>query len=391
MKLLFVITDLGSFNNFLIELALSFSENTENELHVICSKDKVINVGGNNYSFKQNVFFHFVDIPRGFSFIKLVNASYKIRKIINRVNPDLVHIHFTTSAFPTLLFKSSKVTYWSTFHGLGMNSTAGMKSLIFSIVEMFCFIKSDKIYVLNSVDFNLVDSFSFLKSKVVKLKSLGVGCNIEKFDPFKSGQAFIENFQNAHSISDTHTIITYTGRFVSFKGFDLVIRIFKKLILQYPRKYKLILIGGEDLIHSTGLTPDENVFLETSSDIINVGFISDVHNYLAVTDLFLFPSKKEGLPVCIIESLAMGVPVITFDTRGSNEIVVNDYNGKLIVPDNNPSVEVNEFVNQIEAIVNDKSLNSLLKNNALKDRFKYSRQNFINESLQDYKSFLEHN
>lgn len=389
MKLLFVITDLGSFNNFLIELALSFSENTENELHVICSKEKVINVEGKNYSFKQNLFFHFVDIPRGFSFIKLINAAHKIRKIINRVNPDLVHIHFTTSVFPTLIFKSSKVTYWSTFHGLGMNSTSGLKRLVFSIVEMFCFIKSDKIFVLNSVDFNLVDSFSFLKSKVVKLKSLGVGCNIEKFDPIKSRQAFIKNFQNTHSIFDSHTIITYTGRFVSFKGFDLVIRIFKNLVKTYPNKYKLLLIGGEDQIHPTGLTPDENMFLETSPDIINVGFISEVQNYLAITDLFVFPSKKEGLPVCILESLAMGVPVVSFNTKGSNEIVANDYNGKLIMPISNTCLEVNEFVKQIDIIVNDKSLYNQLKLNALKDRLMYSRNNFINDCLREYMIFQE--
>ncbi|HTJ10974.1 MAG TPA: hypothetical protein VL547_03055 [Dinghuibacter sp.] len=70
MKLLIVITDFGSFNNFLAELAAEISKIPGFELHIVCSRVKVIDVSNKGLSGGENVRFHFVDIPRG---ITLVN------------------------------------------------------------------------------------------------------------------------------------------------------------------------------------------------------------------------------------------------------------------------------------------------------------------------------
>ena len=111
-KLLLIITDFGSFNNFLSELVHQMLNNKNYEIHVICSRDKVINTKS-KFNFNEELIkFHFVDIPRSFNIFKQFYYSYRINKVINKIKPIIIHIHFTTAIFTTLLthFVSKKNT-----------------------------------------------------------------------------------------------------------------------------------------------------------------------------------------------------------------------------------------------------------------------------------------
>jgi glycosyltransferase involved in cell wall biosynthesis len=163
---------------------------------------------------------------------------------------------------------------------------------------------------------------------------------------------------------------------------------FLKLINRHPQKFKLLLIGGIDPIHKTGLTVIEENTYFNHPDIINIGFTDEVEKYLSITDLFVFPSKKEGIPICITEALAMGVPVVTFDSRGCNELVLDKFNGSLV--NNNISIDqsVESFISEIEKVILDKNLLSFLQNNCLKNREKLSRHNFILEQSEWYSNYF---
>jgi glycosyltransferase involved in cell wall biosynthesis len=386
MRLLLIITDFGSFNNFLAELAVSITKSNKNTLHVICSKHKVIDIEDKLIAENIKIKFHFVDIPRAINVLGQIKAAIKIRKLVKTIKPDIIHSHFTTATFPTIIFRVKKYPYWATIHGLGMNSSTGIKKIIFTIVETICFIRLNRIFVVNNEDYNLVKK-RFSK-KVTKYNCLGFGCDIDKFNPIKFTQVEKEKLDIELDIKEDATIIAFTGRYVHFKGFNLVIGSFKKLTEKHPNKFNLILIGGIDPIHHTGLNPSEEIFYKTSKDIKNIGFTTNVEKYLSITDVFLFPSKKEGLPTCILESLAMGIPVITFNARGNNEIVINNYNGVLIDSQNDNFAEVESILSAVEDLTNDSAKRFLFKENALSDRLNYSRQEFIKENLSYYSKFM---
>jgi hypothetical protein len=143
MKIFFIITDYGSFNNFLAELTVSLSY--EFEVHIACSKSNIIHIVDKFDYSKFNLTFHNVDISRSPSLFKTIKSAYNIRKIINKVQPTLVYAHFTTGIFPSILFKKRNTQYWGTFHGLGINASSGFRKIIFSIVEFFSFCRLDKI------------------------------------------------------------------------------------------------------------------------------------------------------------------------------------------------------------------------------------------------------
>ena len=333
MHLLLIITDYGSFNNFLSELAIEMVQ-SGNKVDVICSNDKVINLADKVDYSTWGINIHFVSFPRGFNIYKQFRASVEIYNLTKLINPDLVHVHFTTGIFTTVLYKKLPFITLGTIHGLGYPIVKGIKKQIFKAVELFCFSRLDQIFVINKFDYNVIKGPA--KQKTFLLESAGLGCDLKRFD-IDIFRSKISTIKSELQLKEKDFVITFTGRFVHFKGFDLVVRTFLKINKAYPSTYKLILIGGNDPIHPTGLTESEEEEYMNCNEIIKVGFINNVERYLSVADVFLFPSLKEGMPVCIIEALAMGIPTITADSRGCSDLVENKRNG--IVLANRPTVE----------------------------------------------------
>ncbi|TYR36888.1 glycosyltransferase family 4 protein [Sphingobacterium phlebotomi] len=369
MKIALIITDYGSFNNFLGDLAIRLVKD-KHEISVITSELRVINIQDKFDYEKEGVRFSYVDFPRGFNPLAHYKASKKIRHALAGIAPDLVHIHFTTGIFTTLFSRRLPYKTLGTFHGLGFPVLKGIKKKIFGAVERFCFNRLDTIYVLNEVDFQAVRELGY--GNVEKYETLGLGCDLEVFDPKNYSQEQKLALKTELGISQDDFVFAYTGRFVEFKGYDKVVRSFLSLYQRYPNA-RLLLIGGNDPIHPTGLNEQEEQKMKSCLGIVPIGFTKDVASYLSITDVFVFPSVKEGMPVCIIEALAMTVPVITADSRGCNEIVENERNGYVVdVGDGWQSV-----ADKMESLLLDRERISKFKAQIGQDRHEYDRNRYV--------------
>ena len=65
-----------------------------------------------------------------------------------------------------------------------------------------------------------------------------------------------------------------------------------------------------------------------------LGYRKDVHEIMQCSDVFAFPSKREGLGLASLEAMAAGLPVIGANTRGIVDYVVNDETGYLCEVEN---------------------------------------------------------
>lgn len=373
MRIQFIITDYGSFNNFLGDLAVHISR-CSHKVSVICSSDRVIKVSDRYDYASENIDFRFVEFPRGFNLLKHWKASKKIHQEIGRFKPDLVSIHFTTGIFTTTFYKRLPLKTLGTFHGLGYPVVEGfLKGLIYKYVESRSLKRIDEAWVLNKSDHQLLQR-DFPQTIVHQLPTKGLGCDLARFDP--------ENFTNADkcalriklNIPESAFVLCYTGRFVFFKGFDKVIRAFRHLVENVKMTdLHLLLVGGKDQAHATGLTDEEGSWMSEQQNIHRIGFSSEVEKYLSVTDLFVFPSEKEGMPVCIIEALAMGVPVLTSDARGCHDLIEHKING--IISGRNPTyVKIAEDIKEYRMNI---SLQNSLKINIQSERNLLDRQRFV--------------
>jgi len=106
--------------------------------------------------------------------------------------------------------------------------------------------------------------------------------------------------------------------------------------------------------------------------IIMLGFLSDPRPLLAGLDIYVFPSHYEGSANSIIEALAMGLPVVSFNISSMPEMVKHNQTGKLAQYKDN-----NDFIVQIESLLTDADLRHSLGINSRKMAEQYFDNNLI--------------
>lgn len=107
-------------------------------------------------------------------------------------------------------------------------------------------------------------------------------------------------------LSKDTLVIGHVGRFSPQKNHEYLIKIFYELQKKYNNAI-LLLVGDGDLKEKIRKQSES---LGITNKVIFTGIRSDVENILQAMDVFVFPSKYEGLPVSIIEAQAAGLPCI---------------------------------------------------------------------------------
>ncbi len=127
--------------------------------------------------------------------------------------------------------------------------------------------------------------------------------------------------------SDPLTIGTI-ARLEPKKGIDVLLRAFASLVGNGVRAVLLIVGDGgwaaeyEAYVHEAGLV----------DHVIFAGYQPDVVPFLARMDVFVLPSLSEGLPLVILEAMAMGVPVVATQVGGVPSVVKEGETGLLVPP-----------------------------------------------------------
>jgi glycosyltransferase involved in cell wall biosynthesis len=94
---------------------------------------------------------------------------------------------------------------------------------------------------------------------------------------------------------------------------------------------KLVIYGsGEEKDNLIKLANDLNI----SNSVIFKGFVDNARSQLSTFDIFLLPSRSEGLPYAILEAGAVELPVIATNVGGIPEIIVDEKNGLLVKKEN---------------------------------------------------------
>lgn len=125
-------------------------------------------------------------------------------------------------------------------------------------------------------------------------------------------------------------LVLFIARFTSHKQPLTLIRAFAEAVKQHPSLHLLMVGDGDQkaeavaLIESLGLK--EKITLES--------FRQDVPDVLAAADIFVLPSLWEGLPIGLLEAMAMGKTVIGSNVDGTSEVIQHDQNGWLVETNN---------------------------------------------------------
>lgn len=174
----------------------------------------------------------------------------------------------------------------------------------------------------------------------------------------------------------------YIGRIVKDKGINELVWAFSQLNKEYSNT-RLILIGVlEDKLDP--IKPEIYSEIMNNKSINYVGPQNDVRPWLAASDIYVFPSYREGMPNSLLEAGAMGLPSIVTNINGNNEIIVDGKNGEII-----PARNQDALYNKMREWVNNKEKVSRMAGNARRMiGERYSQDIVLAETIKVYHELI---
>jgi glycosyltransferase involved in cell wall biosynthesis len=148
----------------------------------------------------------------------------------------------------------------------------------------------------------------------VRIECIPNGVDLGRFRPAVDGEER-KAIRSALGIADHHTVITAVGAVHPRKGTDTLLAAWVELAKRFPESHLYIIGLRKDLSY-----PDLTAFRRKLQDLVGqsgapervhfTGLVRNVEDYLRVSDVFAFPSQREGLPNVVLEAMASGLPVI---------------------------------------------------------------------------------
>ena len=159
--------------------------------------------------------------------------------------------------------------------------------------------------------------------------------------------------------------IVTAGRLVPQKNQKLMIKSMKYLINKYPEAV-LKIYGDGTLKNELKKTIDEQGL---HKNIELCGNVKDIHKRIADATMFILSSDYEGLSNALIEAMMMGLPCISTDYPGANEIIINRENGILV-----PCNDERALSQAMLEIIENNKLSERLSINAQEESQKYKKE-----------------
>ncbi|WP_213819032.1 glycosyltransferase family 4 protein [Garciella nitratireducens] len=371
-KVLFVTTISNTINAFLIphiELLVKKGHKVDIACNIVKEIDpKLIKLGCKIF----NVEFQRMPLKKD-----NYTAYRKIQKIVVSEGYDLVHVHTPIASFLTRLacrnIANTKFIY--TAHGFHFFKGAPLKNwLIYYNIEKWLGRFTDCIITINNEDY--ITAQKLLKINDVKYIP-GVGIDLNKFKPQTPQKK--KELRKPYGYNENDFILICIGELNHNKHQDLLINAVNVLKKKIPN-VKLLLVGSGNLMEQY---KNQVKKLNLERYIEFLGYRSDVPNLLSISDILVSASRREGLPVNVMEAMATGLPLVVTDCRGNRDLVRHGENGYVVGID-----DVNKFAKSVEILHKSKELRGQFGQRSLEFIKDYSLENVSNQMKKIYSSYL---
>lgn len=259
----------------------------------------------------------------------IFRQMFTLYKLLQKEKFDVVVAHQPMGALvglPPAYFAGVPIKIYSTG---GLKYSPDNKSyinILYKYGELLIMKITDAVLAVNIEDFDYMQKIKSLSSKAYYVGPRG-GCGIDtnKFNP-DVRKSFRNKARDELGIPNTTVVIGYTGRVVWEKGFREIIESAKILRTMELKHMFLILGEGPDFDQIR-----KQIYSESLDDCFTfLGYKFRIDYYMSAFDIFILPSYREGLPISLLEAMAMGIPCIASDIRGSRQLIDNKQTGVLI-------------------------------------------------------------
>ena len=253
--------------------------------------------------------------------------AYKaLKTLIDMGEYDIIHCHTPMGAALTRLAarqarkRGTKVYY--TAHGFHFYKGAPLMNwLVYYPVEKWLARYTDVLITINQEDYARARAFHAGKVCYVP----GIGIDLTRFQPTRGGRAA----KRAElDLGAEDFVLLSVGELIPRKNHEVVLRALALL------KQRGGLKGLRYVICGRGACEEKLKHLAQELGIADavsfLGYRNDVRAICGCSDLFLFMSRQEGLPVALMEAMACGLPAVCSDIRGNIDLIEDGISGAVI-------------------------------------------------------------
>lgn len=365
-KVLFTANLDSFFMKFLIP-QLKYYKEKGYEVH-IASKSQGINIP---YCDKK----YDVCFTRSIKIKDIINSYKKIKEILQENEYELISCHTPFgAAIPRLAIsriKNFKTKVIYTAHGFHFYKGAPLINwLIYYPMEKYLSKYTTSIITINDEDYNFASKK--MKCKVYKIH--GIGISKEKFD-IKISNDEKKRLYSELNINKNNFVMIFPGELNNNKNQKLLIDTVKMLKNMIPEL--ILLLPGYDLLNGK---LQEYAKKHAVDDYIRfLGYRKDIPQLLRISNIALSSSKREGLPINIIEAMYVGVPIVATNCRGNRDLIKNGKNGYLV-----DSYKADEFAEKIYNIYTNKNKTKRFIDINQKEVNKYMLDSVLKEIIKIY-------
>ena len=288
-----------------------------------------------------------------------METLYFLYKLYKQEKPDVVHhVGMKAILWGTLAAKFAKVNgVVNAISGLGgffAEDNKGLLARIMPKVLKFSHNKKNLLCIFQ----NNEDKGLYVKNGIIKE---------EQARFIKGSGVHLDEFCYTPEPTEGKIRVILTARMIVEKGVFILTEAAEKLRPKYEDKAEFLLVGGID-DHPGAITKEQLDKVCDGMYIQWLGYRTDVKELLQSSHIVAFPSYyMEGLPKSLIEADAIGRPVITCNSVGCKEAVIDGYNGYLI-----PTKDVDSLVEKLDILLSDAVLRQEMGRNSRK----YAEENF---------------
>jgi len=306
-----------------------------------------------------------------------IDGLIDLKRIINIENYNLIWTNEPVMGVMTRVAAirarrhGTKVMYMA--HGYHFFKGASVKNWVFYPIEKLMSHFCDAIVVINWEDYYLTKN----KFNIPVFHINGIGVELNKFS-----NVLVDKKQKRKElgINDNEVIVISVGELQTRKNQEVALRAIAKLS---NKNVRYILCG-------TGELKDRYINLSKELGIENqvklLGHRYDVPEILAVSDIFVHPSQREGFGISVIEAMAVGLPLVTSNVQGIKDYMVNGVNGYMCNP-----FDVSSFTKAIKHLVENPSIRKKMSLVNIEKAKQYSVGNSIKEVDEVIQNILKPN
>lgn len=267
-------------------------------------KDEVEQLGGKVY---------ILEPFKGYNYIRYIRQLKKFFKIHNEYKIIYGHVRSIASIYLRIAKKYGLITI---AHSHSTSNGKGFSSIIKNVLQYRIRFIADY-FVGCSYEANC---WLFGKKNANSNKCLIIN-NAFNYNRFKFNLKYREKIRRKYNIKDNEILLGNVGRYIYAKNQKFLIDILEQLIRK-NKNYKLMICGYGDL-------KEELIkYSKTKNIFKNILFVSpgdEVFKYYSAFDIFLFPSKYEGLGIVAVEAQVSGLPIILSTNVPKSVLISEDY------------------------------------------------------------------